>query len=114
MRMVPAILAFAFSAIVNGCTTTDDPASATGEEEYVITSRQSGATDGRYFQATDILTKKSHPIAAIQETTGRVYTAIMSSYPECQRKVVQGLVSGDSLFITTKVVRDTTIPTVGI
>lgn len=112
MHLIPKFLAVAFSAVVMGCTAAEDPATS-GEAEYVITGRSEGRSDGRNFEATDIRTQKRYPVAGIKETTGRVYIASMSSLPECNRKVVQGLVSGDSLFITTKVVRDTTVPTVG-
>lgn len=101
------ILASTF--LVTSCGTEEtEPAG-----EYVVVGRMPPPPDQKYFQAIEIHTKVATPVLSIRETTGRTYLPTMSSLPECDRKVVKGYISEDTVFVTTQVMRDTTVKTVG-
>jgi hypothetical protein len=109
--MARRVLVALFSTLMLTACGTEE--SATGGE-YIVVGRTPTAPDRKYFQAIEIQGGKATPILSIQETTGRIYLPTMSSLPECNKKVIQGFISEDTVFITTKVLRDTTVPTVGL
>lgn len=124
MKEVFFRLALALPLIAIACTKTEDesPESTENPMAYVIRSRSpsvSDTSDRNFFEAVNLSTKQGTPIFSIRETGGRMYLPIMSSIPECNRKVVEGYIQLDgfdkqSVFVTTKVLRDTTVATVGM
>lgn len=90
------------------CGTEDVPTNG----EYIVVHRTAVPPDSRHFQAIEIHTGNATPVFSIRETNGGNYLPTMSRLPECNRKVVAGFFE-DSIFVTTKILRDTTVPTVG-
>lgn len=92
-------------------------ASGTGKSEdareFIVVPRNAVPSDKKYFQAIEIHSGESTPILGIKETTGRTYLPTMSSLPECNRKVIGGFIDSDTMFVTTDLLRDTLVATVG-
>jgi hypothetical protein len=105
----PAVFAALAMLSPIACGTDDD----VPRGEYIVVSRPASPPDRKHFQAIEIRSQAATPIVAIRETTGRVYQASMSSLPECNGKVVAGYFSEDTMFVTTRVLRDTAVATVG-
>jgi|GEM_PF-7063569 len=115
------ILALLLLAISCDPSVNEEPGIIENPNAFVIHSRSPSASDTSdrdFFEAVNIATKQGTPVFAIHETGGRIYLPIMSSYPECNRKVVEGYIQPDgfdkhAVFVTTKILRDTTVSTVG-
>jgi hypothetical protein len=126
MKVIILIIAGLVWLSMVACDQTDapaktvSPASDSTNHSFVIKSRHpTDSSDHSYFAAIDISTKETTPIYSIHETNGRVYLPIMSSFPECNGKVIQGYLQTEGsdnhkIFITTKILRDTVVKTVGI
>ncbi len=125
MKAIPTCFALALPLIAMACTESEEdvaPVSTENSSAFVIRSRSpsvSDTSDRNYFEAVNISTKQGTPIFSIRETGGRMYLPIMSSIPECNHKVVEGHIQLEgfdkqSVFVTTKILRDTTVATVGI
>jgi hypothetical protein len=114
MKPVALLPSLLFTMILAGCSNEEPPVETKIDHEFIIVSRPpNDAGDQKYFHAVEIHTKVSTPILGIIETSNRTYLPTMSSFPECNKKVIQGYVSTDTFFVTTRIVRDTSEPTVG-
>lgn len=123
MKATHWCFALALALLPLACTESEEeaPANADTSAAFVIRSRSpssSDTADRNFFEAVNLATKQGTPVFAIKETGGRLYLPSMSSIPECNHKVVEGHVQLDgfdkqTIFVTTKVLRDTTVATVG-
>ena len=108
--MAPTVVIALISSLVLAACGTEETAPG---GEYVVTGRVPAPPDRKYFQAIEIHSRQATPILSIRETTGRTYLPTMSSLPECNGKVIRGYISEDTVFVTTQVLRDTLVTTVG-
>jgi len=123
MKAILPGLALVSALMAIACTRTenDAPESTGNPKAFVIRSRSPSASDTsdrNFFEAVNLASKQGTPIFSIRETGGRMYLPIMSSLPECNRKVIEGYIQLEgfdkqSVFVTTKILRDTTVATVG-
>ena len=124
MKAIFFCLALALPLIAIACTKTEDEAPEITEnpKAFVIRSGSpsvSDTSDRNFFEAVNLSTQQGTPVFSIRETGGRMYLPIISFMPECNRKVVEGYIQlggfdKQSVFVTTKILRDTTVATVGI
>lgn len=95
--------------VFNAC----DTGTSGDGREFIVVPRKAIPPDRKYFQAIEIHSGESTPVLGIMETTGRTYLPTMSSLPECNRKVIGGFIDSDTMFVTTDLLRDTLVATVG-